>query len=155
MVGHSIFACVDGGSDLDVATALLENKSSGCAWVGTTSLSVVEPASGQAYTVKWYRPTEVGILIKATVKRGSDSDVKSAIMAYVNGQLTNEEGFVVGADVSPFELAGAINVNFPSIYVKKVEVSVESPISYSTNEIVIGVLEKATTNEAFITVVIE
>src|SRR4029077_9504949 len=40
MVSHSIYACVDGGSDTDVAATLLENKSSGCAWNGGTSVSV-------------------------------------------------------------------------------------------------------------------
>ncbi|OWK47548.1 hypothetical protein [Fimbriiglobus ruber] len=34
MVGHSIYACIEGGTDTAVAAALLENKSSGCAWNG-------------------------------------------------------------------------------------------------------------------------
>lgn len=152
---HSIFACVDGGTDLDVATAILENKSQGSPMMGDQVVPVVDPASGQTYNVKFYRPTEIDILIRATVKYGTSADVKSAILEYVNGEIDGEDGFVVGADVSPFELAGAINNNFPSIYVKKVEISLTGTVSYSTDEIEIGVLEKASTEEGYITVVVE
>ncbi|OWK36888.1 baseplate J/gp47 family protein [Fimbriiglobus ruber] len=75
MVGHSIYACIEGGTDTAVAAALLENKSSGCAWNGGTSVSVVEPASGQSYTVLFDRPTQVGILVKVTTTNGNEANI--------------------------------------------------------------------------------
>lgn len=155
MAPKSLFACVDGGADIAVAAAILENKSSGSKPLGTTVIPTVEPASGQTYSVRFYRPEIVNILIKATIKRGMMSDVRSAIMAYVNGELEGEDGFVVGASVSPFEIAGAVNINFPTIYVKKIEISLDDPISWTTDEIAIGVLQQALTNEASITVIVE
>lgn len=150
---HSIYACVKGGTNNNVAAALLENKSSGAGWNGDVVIAVTEPASGQTYSVKFDRPDEIGILIRATVKNGSTQDVKSSIIAYANGELDGEAGFVVGADVSPFEIAGAINRQFPSIYVQKVEISILSPIDYSTDEIEILISQIAVTQNSYITVV--
>lgn len=154
MVAHSVYACVDGGTDTDVAAALLENKSSGAAWNGGTSVDVVEPASGQTYIVKFDRPSVIGILVRATIKNGSSADVIQAIVDYANGNISGEPGFVVGANVSSFELAGAINEEFPSIYVQKVEISILSPIVYSTDEIAIALNEIAFTQASYVTVVI-
>jgi hypothetical protein len=154
MVGHSIYACVDGGSDLDVAAALLENKSSGCAWNGGTTVDVVEPASGQTYAVQFDRPEEVGILIKVTTSNGNADNIKKAVLDYAAGSIDGLAGFVVGADVSPFEIAGAIVAEQPGYYISKVEVSLVSPISYSTNAIAINVDQIAHTQASYITVVI-
>lgn len=154
MVAHSVYACVKGGTDTDVAAALLENKSSGAAWNGGTSIIVIEPASGQSYTVKFDRASEIGILIKATIKYGTVDQVTAAILAYAAGEIPGEAGFVVGAPVSPFEIAGAINQQYPTIYVKKVEISLVSPISYTTDEIPIALNQIAITQSTFITVII-
>lgn len=154
MVSHSVYACVKGGTDTDVAAALLENKSSGCAWNGSTVISVVEPASGQSYAVKFDRPTPKGILIKVTTTNGNSDNITQAILEYANGLIDGLEGFVVGADVSPFEIAGAITRQFPAYYISRVQISLTSPVSYSTNVIPIGVNEIATTQLSYITVVI-
>jgi hypothetical protein len=63
-------------------------------------------------------------------------------------------GFVVGADVSPFEIAAAVVSENPGTYVSKVEVSLVSPISYTTGVIAVGENQIATTQQAYITVVI-
>lgn len=160
MLGHSIFVCVDGGANNDIALALLETKPAGTNWNGDTTVSITDPTSGQAYIVKFKRPTEVPINIRATVKVGvSTTDptttIKAALLAYANGELSDEQGFVVGGDVSTFELAGAINRLQPSIYVKKIEISDDGGLTWSTDEIVIALDEVARTNSASITVVIE
>ncbi|OWK42206.1 Phage-related protein [Fimbriiglobus ruber] len=154
MVPHSIYACVAGGSDTDVAAALLENKSSGCAWNGGTSVSVVEPASGQTYTVQFDRPTPVGILVRVTTTNGNAQNITQAILDYANGVINGLAGFVVGADVSPFEIAGAITSEYPGYYISKVEISLESSVSYSTNAIPIAINEIAATQASYVTVVI-
>lgn len=155
MVGHSIYACVDGGSDLAVAAALLENKSSGCAWNGGTTVNVVEPASGQVYAVQFDRPARVGILIKVTTTNGNAANISQAVLDYAAGTINGLAGFVVGADVSPFEIAGAIMSEYPGYYISKVEISLStgSP-SYSTAIIAIGVNQIAQTQSSYITVII-
>ena len=152
MTGHSVYACVAGGSDADVAAALLENKSSGCAWNGGTTVSVVEPASGQTYSVSFDRPTPVGILVKVTSPNGNETNIIQAVIDYAAGVINGLAGFVVGADVSPFEIAGAIMSEYPGTYVSKVEISLTSPVSYTTDVIDIGVNQQAFTNSGYITV---
>lgn len=154
MVGHSIYACVDGGSDTDVAAALLENKSSGCAWNGGTTVSVIEPASGQSYAVQFDRPEIIGVLIKVTTTNGDAGNITKAVLDYAAGAINGLAGFVVGADVSPFEIAGAIMAEQPGYYISKVEVSRVSPVAYSTNPIAIGINQIAHTQLSYVTVVI-
>lgn len=163
MVAHSIYACVDGGTDEDVAAALLENKSSGCAWNGDTVVDVVEPASNQTYQVQFDRPEQVSILIRVTTPNGNESNIIQSILNYADGevQITNQNGvenalagFVVGADVSPFEIAGAIMAENPGYYITKVEVSLVSPVSYTTDNIAIGVDEIAYTQSSYISVIV-
>jgi len=149
MVAHSIFACVDGGTDLDVATTLLAKKNGGCAWNGSTSVDVVEPASGQTYTVLFERPTEVPVQTRVTVRNQSslvnvEAAVRQSVMDYAEGLIEGEPGLVVGASVSPFEIAGAVNQQNPGIYVQKCEVSLLSPTSWTTDEIEISITEIAT-----------
>lgn len=154
MVAHSVWACVFGGSDLDVAAALLENKSSGAAWNGGTTVNVVEPTSGQTYAVKFDRPDEIGILIKVTTTNGNSANIKSAIIAWAAGEVGGLQGFTIGYDISPFEIAAAINAQYPETFLSKVEISYESPISYTTNVLAIAINEIAVTEDSFITVVV-
>lgn len=160
LVEHSIWLCVDGGTDAEVAAMILEKKSGGADMNGAVEVDVVEPSSGQTYPVKFDRPDPVGILVRATIRTGSIlSDLigatKSYILAYVNGEIDGEVGFAVGEDVSPFELAGAVNIGMASIYVIKMEVAYDtgSP-TYVTTTLDIALNEIATTSEAGIQVVV-
>lgn len=158
MIPHSIYVCVDGGTDQDVANALLANKSLGAGWNGDLSVDVLEPASGQIYTVKFSRPNEIPILIRVTVRVGSvtgnPSDlIRGAIVQYVNGEMDGEDGWVVGADASPFELSAAINTLAPGIFVTKLELAKQSVGTYSTDTIDIAIYEKATTVEGYIEII--
>lgn len=149
MVAHSIYACVDGGADLDVAAAILENKSGGCAMNGGTTVNIIEPASGQSYAVKFDRPTTVPIGVHVTVKNVSGltdptDAVKNALLDFVVGAQPGSPGFVVGASVSCFELAGAIYSEQPGLFVTLVEIATPASGSYSTTGISIAVNEKAT-----------
>lgn len=160
LIPNSVYACVEGGLDTDVAAALLENKSSGAAWNGGTAVSIIEPASGQSYTVLFDRPTEIDILVRVTVSGATEAQVVQAILDYQDGVVTdpagnpaNLSGFQVGQDVSPFELAAAVAIEVPGCYVSSVTISYDimSP-SYSTNPIVIGLNEIAHTTAGGISV---
>lgn len=158
MVAHSIYCCVDGGSDLDVATAILAKKSLGADYNGAVTVNVTDPASGQVYPVKFDRPTAVPVKARATVRvNNAVSDpasvVRASMVAYANGEIPGERGFVVGASVSPFELAGAVNVTAPGIYVQKMEVATLAG-AFGTVEVPLTIQQIATLNPNDIVVVI-
>jgi hypothetical protein len=154
MIAHSVWACVRGGSDVDVAAALLENKSSGAGWNGGTTVNVVEPSSGQTYAVKFDRPTEVPILVRVTSPNGISQNIITAILQFAAGTIGGLDGFTVGYDISPFEIAAAINFLYPETFISKVEITLASaPSGWSTDTLAIAVDEVATTQESYITVI--
>jgi hypothetical protein len=122
---------------------------------------VVEPASGQTYAVQFDRPTQIGILVNVTTTNGNAASITQAILDYAAGlvQVTDQNGsmgtllgFTVGADVSPFDIAGAILAENPGTYISSVQISKTSPISFTSNPIPIGVSQQAYTQQSFITV---
>lgn len=165
MLPHSIFVCVNGGDDTDVATAIAQRKGGGCGYsdgsptAGGTPVTenITDPASGQTIPVTFVRPDQILILVRVTVKVteavGNPVDqVKQAVLDYANGLVDGEPGFVIGAPVSCFEIAGAINKEIPQLFIKKVETSLNTgPPVYSTDEIPIALWEVAyTTNGAIV-----
>jgi uncharacterized phage protein gp47/JayE len=159
LVEHSIYVCVDGGTNEDVAATILRKKSAGADYNGAVTVNVLEEASGQTYAVKFDRPDDVDIQTKVTIKASSSiSDptaaVKEAVLAFANGEIEDEPGFTVGNDVSSFEISGAINRLYPTIYVQKVELSLATPTVWSTDPIAIGLDEIAKIVSGAITVVI-
>jgi len=161
LVAHSIWACVDGGTNADVANAIVESKSSGSNWNNGNSANpvsevVIDPISGQSYTVLFDRPDLIPVLYSVTIAATSVSNavqiVKDAILSYANGELDGEEGLVNGADVSPFEAAGAVNVVEPRITVLNVLVTKAAAINFLPATIPIDLFERATINAAGISV---
>lgn len=149
LLANSVWACVDGGTDAEVATALLANKSLGANWNGAVTVNLPHPGTGQVYPVKFDRPTAIPVQARVTVRVGSalgdvPATVRQAIVDYAAGLLEGEPGFVVGANVSAFELAGAVNREASGIYVQKCEISLLSVTSWTTDEIVIALDEIAT-----------
>lgn len=158
MVPKSVFACVDGGTDIAVANALVSKKSGGCAYNGTTIVPLVIPFSGQLMNIQFQRPDLIGIFVRVTANStGAVQDpatvIRTAIIEYADGLLSGEEGFIVGADASPFELSGAINQKEPTIFVSNVEISTDG-ITYVNSTITIEIFEKAFTNEGIIQVIL-
>lgn len=142
---HSIYVCIDGGDDMAVAVALLRKKSIGAGWNGNVEVNVVEPYSGQTYLVKFARPVIRQIYAKVTIKAPETlSDpakaVRDAIVSYAQGDIDGEPGFVVGGSVSGFELAAAVNMVDPSIFVKDVQIATDpdGPYGYATIPILIS-----------------
>ncbi len=154
---HSIYACVSGGEDADIAQALLEAKTAGAAWNGSVLVNVIDPFSGQTYPVRFERPTPVLLYIRVTVRAttlDAESLVRNAIISYANGLNDGEPGFAVGEDVSPFELAGAINQAEPRLFVMKVEISTDGGTTYTTNDAVIDITQVAAVTSNSISVVV-
>lgn len=155
---HSVWVAVDGGLDSDVAMALLENKTAGAGWNGDTVVTVTEPHSGQDYQVRFDRPAEIQVLVRVTVRQGSSvvdpqTAVPQAVVDYAEGRIDGERGFVVGAAVSPFELAGAVNRQFPGLFVTRVEVARASDGIYQDSELPITPKQVARTVASSVIVV--
>ena len=159
MVANSIYACVDGGTDNDVATALDNKKSGGCNYNGSVVVNVTDPFSGQIVPVQFDRPTEIPIAVQATIYADDEiqdptTAVKKAIVDYANGNLSSEAGLIVGQNVSPWELSGAVNREYPSIFINDMKISPVVPLSFTRDNIVIGLDEIATISDGDIAVVI-
>lgn len=161
LAAHSVWACVDGGADMDIAKSLLTNKTDGAAWNGATDVPVVEPASGQTYHVLFDRPTVQAVLVRVTIRQGSSTAtlataVPQAVVDYANGAISGDPGFVVGGNVSPFDIAGGIYAEIPGAYVAKVEVAfaATTPV-FQTTELAIALNQKASVTLSSVQVIIE
>lgn len=158
VIEHSIWVCVDGGTDLDAANALLTNKSMGCNWNGAQTVTIVAP-TGQSYTVKFDRPTLVPLLVRVTGKQGSFvgdavSAITKAVLDFATNQVPLLTGFVVGQSASPFEVASAIMQECPGLYISKVELTLASSVSYAPAEVPMNLNQKATVGSGAVTVVL-
>lgn len=145
LVAHSIWVCVKGGTDSQIAEALLESKGIGPNYNGAVSVPIVEPASGQTYTVKFDRPVPVILFVRVTAKFNNTdgaSIIPNAVMAYAEGDLEGDAGLVVGASVSPWEIAGAVNQVEPRIKVNKVELSTDG-VSWNSNVLAVALDHQA------------
>ncbi len=159
LLANSVWACVDGGTDAAIAAALLSHKSLGANWNGATTVNVVDAASGQTYPVKFDRPTGVPVKARVTVRNvGALIDVPSAVRLaitnYASGLQDGEAGFVVGASVSSFELAAAVNRENPGIYVQNCEISLVTPTSWVVGQIAIALDEIASITDGNIEVIV-
>lgn len=140
IAAHSLYACVDGGNNTDVATALLSRKSAGCNWTGNTTVPVVEPISGQTYTVKFDRPTEISIKSAVTINTDNVSAdnpqtiIQQAVYDYINK-------LKVGADVYPFQLAAVITEALSGVKITALTINksggtpATTPITIHINEV--------------------
>lgn len=125
LLKHSVWACVYGGTDAEVAGTLLENKTDGAAWNGAITVPVVDPISGQTYSVKFDRAVAVPVFVTITVRRNNDTAdatvvVPQAIVSYANGEIPGDAGLGIGVAVSPFELSAAVNYFHPGFTVTNV-----------------------------------
>lgn len=92
---NSIFVCVSGGLDLDVAQAILSKKAPGCAYYGNTTVTAFDNnplySAPIPYTVKFERPSSLAILFAVSIVNGPQTPsnastlVKNAILAAFAG----------------------------------------------------------------------
>lgn len=155
LVAHSIWACVDGGNNSDIAMSLLENKTDGANWNGATTVAVVEPSSGQTYNVKFDRPTYTFIYGAMTIKQGTytgnlQQDAAQAVADYFVGNIDGFKKVGIGDTVSPFEIAAAVVSVCTGAIVMNCTIGT-SPGSLNPADITIPLNKRAQTNNtAFI-----
>lgn len=152
---RSIYICVDGGSEIDIAAAIL--SSSGITdYSGSVEVSLVEPASGQVYIVRFDRPIERTFRARVTVKPSSldvMTIIPDAITQGAQGELDGDSGLVVNKDLSSFELSGYVNQVEPRIFVTRIETS-EDGSTWSSNDVGIKINEVARLPKSAIQVVV-
>lgn len=163
---NAIWVCVAGNpNQLALANALYAAHSAGCAWdygtangtpVGSPAgIAVQDPATDLFYRVKWTTPVlydcYVHIIVsQATSVTSPQPAVATAILNYANGELEGEPGFVIGASVSAFEVAGSVSRQLPGLYTKNCTVALVPagnpapvyPAGFVT-EFTLGVFEQA------------
>lgn len=164
---HSILACVEGGTDLDVATVLYKKKTLGTGYIkasDNTDYSVVEQnvideTYGTVYPVTFIRPEQTAIDISVIVSRqgysGADlSDrVKEAIIQWYNGEIDGVDGIKIGKAVSPFEISAAISAVIPDIFITDVKLAKHGQTLAATT-LTFGAVHKATVDINNITVAV-
>jgi uncharacterized phage protein gp47/JayE len=157
MKPHSIWVCIDGGEDEEIARALFDVKTSGAGYNGAVQVDISDPRSQVLYPVNFDRPVEKAILIRVTVRQSvfdAQNLIPDLVMNYVNGDIEGNQSFVVGVDVSPWEIAGAINQQEPRLSVVKVELSEVGSGVWSTDVFSVGINELAKTQHSSVSVVV-
>lgn len=148
---HSVYACVDGGNDYDVAYALFRRKSAGSGWAGTdVTQTVQDSVYGVDYEVSFDRPDVITIYYNCEFEVGTSSAsdpeqaVADAILNYTNT-------LKVGDDVLPLQVAYAINQAVSGISLTRLQLGTD-PNNLSTTDVVIRINQVAKTTSANITV---
>lgn len=144
---YSVYVCAYGGSDEDIAMALYMSVPAGCDYTGNTDVTVTDPWVQQDYVVSFERPAEVAIDVKVYIRVSTGTGevtgaVKQAIQDYQEGLVENIDGLQIGVAVSPFEIASAINIEVPGVFVQQVQITKHGG-ALSTESIPIGINEIA------------
>ena len=155
---HSLYVCVDGGTNQAIAEAINRTRSLGCSYASSNNATIVGTGT-TAETIKFDTLTTGGytvpIYVDITIKTGSSNDlteaVKSAIESYANNEIASVDGLKLGVNVSSFEIACAVNAQIPELYVESVKIGL-SDSAINLDSIIIGANEKATISVDNITV---
>jgi len=124
LVAHSIYVCVLGGADQDVAKAIWSRKSGGCDYSGSTTISYYDEESGAPpYTVKFQRPTSLPIDFAVTLGTGPGipGDVAQRIEAAIAALFPDYAR--IGQDVFASSFTCAINALGPWVRVREITVN--------------------------------
>jgi len=142
------------------AGAAYNNGASGAYDGLNISQAVVVPYSGQTITVLFDTPDliEIGVSVSVIITQpvqDPTTTVQQAILNYAAGLINGLNGFIVGANVSPWEIGGAITSQYPGIYVQSLQIkstTLSIPLQYT--EIAIAPWQIATIQQTAIIVTV-
>lgn len=153
---HSITAVVEGGDDKDIATAIYFKKTPGCYTNGTTAVDLTT-LSGNEATIRFYRPTNVAILVKIAIKQlpGYNStyadEIKEAVYNYLSNLDIAET--VYRSIIWSVAIQTMASINSPAFSVLGVQLGL-NPQSITDQDITMAFNEVAKTTKAAIQVVV-
>lgn len=156
LIPHSIYVCVHGGEETEIAEVLLRTKTVGAGFNGQIEVGVVDAISGQRYPVKFDRAKEQSLFCRVTVKSpkvDAQTIIPNAVEQWVMGNIKGDSGLIVGREVSPFEISAGINTVEPSLFITRVELSVDGQ-SWSSDTYPIRIDEIALLPKTAVQVVI-
>ena len=153
---NTLYTCVLGGDNSEIAKALYMRNSAGCGYAGNTSVVVNDPWSNYNYTVKFNRPTIKYVDVKVYLQKDTGTGdvtnaVINAIMLYQQGKVGNLKKLEIGDNVSPFEISGAITAMVGGVFVKEVQIAFHGE-KLQTQNLEINIDEIARIREADIKV---
>lgn len=119
---HSVYVCVLGGSDGDIATAMYRTVSAGCDTNGTTTYLVEDDSTGIKEPIHFQRPTDVDVTIRLTFPNAADlsADSKQAIQEAVYANFYGEDPTVVDGNILSRPIMG------DTIYAPRFAISVQN-----------------------------
>ena len=98
IAAHAIYICVAGGTDDDIAQAILTKKGAGAPMTGSTSVVTYDGnplyAAPIPYTIKFQRPTDVQITFKVVLVNGSNvpADAQTQVRAAIQAAFAGDDG---------------------------------------------------------------
>jgi len=153
---HSIRACVNGGTDNDIAQALLDSVAAGIETYGDES-GTGSLENGQSFTRYFSRPDEILIYVNAAITSddtyAGDEAVETAIINYLGGtdaESITHTGLCAGDDVIFYEIVSAI-MDVEGVTNAVVTSGVVSP-PVGTSDIVISPIELAYASTASVVI---
>lgn len=161
LLANSIYICVSGGLDADIANAIWSKKSVGCNMTGNTTVTVYDESAGfipyPSYSIKFQRATPAPIYFTVNIGNHpllpSDyvTQVKAAITKAFNGQDGGSRARI-GADIYSSRFYSGITA--VSINLRLISVYVGLTASPTTSEIQIGIDQIPTISDSQISVVL-
>ena len=119
---HSVYVCVLGGSDGDIATAMYRTVSAGCDTNGTTTYLVEDDSTGIKEPIHFQRPTEVDVTIRLKFPNAADlsADSKQEIQEAVYANFYGEDPTVIDGSIMARPMMG------DTIYAPRFAISVQN-----------------------------
>lgn len=155
---HSITAVVEGGTDLDVATAIYLHKGIGADPNGTTTVTVTDPLSGYTQDISFERPTYVPIFVTMTVHglTGYTSviltNIQTAIVNYLSSLQIGET--VVWSEMFGAALTDRANPYAPTFSIRSVAIgTAASPTGTTDISIAFNSVAQGVTGNVIVTAV--
>ena len=128
---HSIYCCVFGGNDEEVAKAIFNIKSSGCSYSGNTLVTIKDEVFKGTYEIRFQRPTIVPVYVEVKVKNINsnsndlESEIKQTIIDYSKGNLINFNQLGIGDNINCFDLASVISSVVSGITINQIKIGLD------------------------------
>lgn len=133
-LGNSFWVCVSGTPDpVALAQAMYNAHGGGVPWEfgsagnglpqnSPNGLPAIDPSTGLTYNVKNTTPILFDTYVNLVLRKSSNvatavTTIQGAVITYASGKEDGEPGFVVGASVSAYEIAGTVARQIPGIYI--------------------------------------